>query len=169
MKTTISLLLYCALTFFTWAETRVQPPAATNLIGAWVGYQEDGLKFCRLELNADGKGFFASTVLDQPAQLHLVTEWSVNDFDIKLILTPVDDKKEPIFLRGQAGWRELKLEMGGILSGWQRKLNLIQEQPWLEKNKRVKEHIDKYRKEQAVEKKKQDAAKKSTESKSDQR
>ena len=169
MKTLICSLLFCALTLSTSADTRVQPPAATDLIGAWVGYQEVGLEFCRLELDADGKGFFASTVLDQPAQLHLVKDWSVNEFDIKLTLTPVDDKREPIYLRGQAGWDRMKLEMGGIRIGWKRELILVREQPWLEKNKRVQERIEKYRKEQAAEKKKQDANKKEAESKSDGR
>lgn len=169
MKTLICSLLFCALTFSTSADTKVRPPTASHLVGAWVGYDENGLNFCRLELNADGTGFFATTFVDDPAELHLVQEWSVNEFDIKLTLAPVDDKREPIYLRGGAGWDRMKLEMGGIRIGWKRELILVQEQPWLEKNKRVQERIEKYRKEQAAEKKKKDTNKKEAESKSDGR
>jgi hypothetical protein len=59
--------------------------------------------------------------------------------------------------------------MGGIRIGWKRELTLVAEQPWLEKNKRVQERIEKYRKEQAAEKKKQDANKNEALPKSDGR
>jgi hypothetical protein len=129
------------------ADQKVQPPDPRSIVGAWFGYDENRLNFCRLEFNADSKGFFAITFVDDPAELYRVEKWSLRDFDIKLDPTPVDQKAEPIYLKGTATLNQLTLELGGKRIQWHRKLILFNTRMFLSKNRRVEDRIEKYKQE----------------------
>jgi len=57
--TKLLLPALCVGTILTvLAEKRVAPPEPGDIVGTWMGFDQDLLTFCRLELHSDGKGFF---------------------------------------------------------------------------------------------------------------
>jgi hypothetical protein len=79
------------------ADKRATPPTAKELVGVWVGFDNDELTFTRLDLRADSAGFCArlspaDTILHhQGVHLYRVTEWSVNGWNIKIQMSPVSN------------------------------------------------------------------------------
>jgi len=131
------------------AEKKALAPDPKDIARAWFGIDQDRLTFCRLELNQDGKGLFSTTFVENPARLYVVEKWSLDGFNLTIDLKPVDEKAEPIYLKGLAGLPELVLEMGGTGDKtWKRQLRLFNEQDFLSKNERVKARIEKYKAEQ---------------------
>lgn len=143
-------LLICAFAVVVgvFAEQQMRPPTKVSLVGNWIGYDQDRLFFCRLELEEKGKGFFAKAYVDHPAVLYTVESWSLDAFELKISLLPVDRDAYPIYLKGSAGFSQLTLEMGEANSRWRRELTLFNERMLKAKSGRTLERIDKYKKEQ---------------------
>ena len=145
------LLLGAVVALFVRAEKSPLPPDPKILVGAWFGLDRDRLIFCRLELNSDGKGFCSTVYVNDPAELYVIKNWSLDRFNLNMDLVPVDEKAEPIRLKGGGGPPELVLEIGGMgEKTWKRELRLFKEQEFLSKNERAKERIAKYKTEQSV-------------------
>ena len=61
-------------------------------------------------------------------------KWSLDGFNLTIDLEPVDEKTEPIYLKGSRGLPELVLEMGGTGDKtWKRQLWLFNELDFLKK------------------------------------
>lgn len=146
-----SNLRRCALVCFTIvacstiASKVASPPEPHDLVGSWIGFEHDRLYFCRLELEASGKGYFAKMYTDNPALLYIVKSWSLSDRDLAIELLPVDEAAEPIYLKGAASRSEMLLEIGEPSTGWKRELRLFNEKQFMEKRDRTKQRIDKHR------------------------
>jgi hypothetical protein len=109
---------------------KATPPTAKDLIGVWIGFDQDDLAFTRLELRADSTGYCArvypaDTILHHyGAQLYRVDKWSIEGWNLTFELTPISSNAEPVYLKGQAGGiATLKLEIGGVKNKW--KLGLV--------------------------------------------
>ena len=106
MRTRLSLL-YGVLTLFfligpqtrsgVAQDKRATSPTAKDLVGVWIGFDNDQLTFTRLDLRADSTGFCArvsptDTILhDQGVHLYRITNWSVNGWDIEVQMSPVSN------------------------------------------------------------------------------
>lgn len=142
-------LLFCMIVWQTAsASKKVPPPEQKDIIGVWIGFDNDRLQFCRLELNSAGKGFCSTAFVENPARLYAITNWFIFDFNISIDLIPIDDEAEPIYMKGLAGQDLLVLEIGGKGQKWKRELRLFNEKQFLSKNQRAKERIEKYKKEE---------------------
>src|SRR4051812_4512755 len=93
IRTTCCLLIFI-VNQSGWASKPVPPPDRDALLGAWIGYDQDRLIFCRLELYKDGTGAASTCYLDDPAQLYLVTRWTLDGFKLEVNLTAVDKDAE---------------------------------------------------------------------------
>ena len=127
---------------FLFADSRVQPPAKSSVIGAWVGFDQDRLFFCRLELSAKDTGLFATTFVNNPARLYAVSAWKLDGFKLEISLDPIDKEAEPIFLKGDVEHPQLTLEFGGKNGEWKRKLVLFDEREFRTRNERLMRRIE---------------------------
>jgi hypothetical protein len=118
-------------------EKRAAPPAAKDLVGIWIGFDNDQLTFTRLDLRADSTGFCArvspaDTILhDQGVHLYRITKWSVNGWDIEVQMSPVSNATAVGYVSGRIGLASLRLTMGGPENGgWK-------EEPFLHPESRI--------------------------------
>lgn len=128
------LLLGCVLpTSLTCDGCKARPPKPEELVGVWIGFDEDELDFCRLDLRADTTGYCArvspaDTVLNEyGVEAYRVTHWTADDWKFIVSLTPLTTNAEPIYLRGHCYRPSLSLEVGGANGKWKRKLALYRE------------------------------------------
>jgi hypothetical protein len=141
---TILILMISA--YSTVADKRVPPPDKTDLIGAWIGFDQDRVIFARIELDTDGTGFFSTTFAkDSPAYLYAVRKWSMDTNELHVSLSPVDKEAEQIYARGVASANLIVLEIGGVNARWKSKITLYGEEDYTEKSARVKDRIATYR------------------------
>jgi hypothetical protein len=73
---------------------KAKPPTVKELIGIWIGFDDDQLTFTRLDLRADSTGFCArvspaDTILHhQGVHVYRVTKWSANGWNIEIHMSP---------------------------------------------------------------------------------
>src|ERR1700684_1237579 len=88
-------------------EKRATPPTAKDLVGVWIGFDNDQLTFTRLDLRSDSTGFCArvsptDTILhDQGVHLYRITKWSVNAWDIEVQMSPVSNATAIGYMNGR--------------------------------------------------------------------
>ena len=115
------------------AAKKATPPTAKELVGVWIGFDQDELTFTRLDLGADSTGYCArvspaDTILhDYGVQVYRVNKWSISGWSLTIDLTPVSSNAESVYLKGQAELASLKLEIGGAKHKWKRELLLSPE------------------------------------------
>jgi hypothetical protein len=129
------------------ADKLVAPPEPQDLVGEWFGYDQDLLRFCRLELYSEGKGLFCMTFVNDPPELYLIEKWSLTGNALDLDLKPLDLGAEAIFLKGAAGRHELALEIGGLGTKWKRKLSLFNGSEFQSRLQKTKDRMAKYKQE----------------------
>jgi hypothetical protein len=84
---------------------KAAPPTAKDLVGVWIGFDEDDLTFTRLELNADSTGYCArvspaDTLLHKyGVQVYRVDKWSIEGWSLAFELTPISSNAEEVYLR----------------------------------------------------------------------
>jgi hypothetical protein len=115
------------------ADKLARPPNPKELVGAWIGFDNDELEFTRLDLRSDFTGYCARL---GPADTELhglgvavyrVTKWDIDDWDFRISLTPLSTDAEPIELRGKYNGFSLHLELSGTNGKWNRSLVLNRE------------------------------------------
>lgn len=108
------------------------PPKREELVGAWIGYWEDG-EFTRLDLRADSTGFCAfvapveDITHDYGVQVYRITRWTLDGWRLVIALTPTESRLENVYLKGRVSGFALDLEVGGVDSKWKEKLVLNKE------------------------------------------
>lgn len=128
-------------------DKKARPPKPEELVGAWIGYWEDG-EFTRLELRADSTGFCAfvapveSTTHDYGVQVYRITRWTLDGWVIVMALTPTESRLENVYVKGRVGLYELELEVGGTNRKWKEKLVLNKESRIQASNLETKSKID---------------------------
>ncbi len=148
----LALSMLVVITAVTEAK-RAAPPTAKDLIGVWIGFDQDDLTFTRLELRADSTGYCArvspaDTILHgYGVQLYRVDRWSIEGWNLTFELTPISSNAEAVYLKGQAGGiATLKLEIGGLKNKWKLGLVLDPESRVQASNEETKRAIDAVRK-----------------------
>jgi hypothetical protein len=106
-------------------KKRAAPQTAKDLVGVWIGFDQDDLTFTRLELRADSTGYCArvspgeASLHSYGAQVYRVDMWSLKGWDLVVNLTPISSNAEPVYLKGHPGGiASLKLEIGGLKNKW---------------------------------------------------
>ena len=127
MKPKALLLLACFLaTDLSVAQKRMRPPDSSDLAGSWVGYEESGLDFYRLDLRPDGTGFLAVTYMAHPPEVHRVARDELQKFKVRFTLTPLSEVSEPLTLKGDFYYSAFELTVSGAHKlKWSRKLHLV--------------------------------------------
>jgi len=112
---------------------KAMPPKPDELVGVWIGFEQDELEFVRLDLRPDFTGYCArvspaDTVLhDYGVEAYRLTHWTLEDWKLIIGLLPIITNAEPIYLRGDYSGFSLDLEMGGTTNQWKRTLVLYRE------------------------------------------
>lgn len=144
-----TLTLLTLTTFIPAKEAKkATPPSAKELVGTWIGFDQDELTFTRLELHADSTGYLArvspaETILhDYGVQVYHVNKWSVTDWNVAIDLTPISSNAEVVYLKGRAGMADLDLEIGGLNKKWKLKVLLYPESRIEMSNRETKQAIE---------------------------
>jgi hypothetical protein len=134
-------------------DKRATPPTAKELVGVWIGFDDDQLTFTRLDLRADSTGFCArvspaDTILhDQGVHVYRITKWSVNGWDIEVQMSPVSNATAIGYVKGRIGLASLRLTMGGPENGgWKEEPFLHPESRMLISNQETRDRIEKVEK-----------------------
>jgi hypothetical protein len=113
------------------------PPTAKDLVGVWIGFDNDQLTFTRLDLRGDSTGFCArvspaDTILhDQGVHVYRITKWTVNGWDMEVQMSPVSNATAVGYVKGRVGLASLRLTIGGPENGgWK-------EEPFLQPESRI--------------------------------
>jgi hypothetical protein len=131
----------------TASAKEARPPKPEELVGAWIGFWEDG-EFTRLDLRADFTGYCAfvapaeSISHDSGVDVYRVTRWTVERWKFVVSLTPVDTRNGSIYLKGRVSGHALELEVGGTDGKWKQKLVLNKESRIQASNVETKEKIN---------------------------
>jgi hypothetical protein len=132
----VSVLLGTSLPLIDFTPTasakEARPPKPEELVGAWIGFWEDG-EFTRLDLRPDFTGYCAfvapveSISHNSGVDVYRVTRWTVERWKLIISLTPIDTRNGSIYLKGQIVGHALELEVGGTDGKWKQKLVLNKE------------------------------------------
>ncbi len=107
------------------------PPKPEDLIGVWVGFDNDELFFSRLDLRPDFTGFLARVSPNDTALHHYgvfayrVTKWTIDGWDFSASLTVETPGAESIHMRGRYNGFSLHVELSG--TSWVRNIILERE------------------------------------------
>jgi len=150
--TLIVLLLFVAHAAMG-EKKRAAPQTAKDLVGVWIGFDQDDLTFTRLELRADSTGYCArvspgnTSLHNYGVQVYRIDKWRVDGGNVILNLTPISSNAEPVYLRGRLGGiASLNLEIGSLNKKWKLRLVLNPESRIQASNRETKEAIDAVRK-----------------------
>ena len=72
------------------------PLRPSQLIGAWMGYDQDSVVFYRLLLENDGRGSCVVLCEDEFSGAYVVENWEVSGISLKLKLLPRTEKDEDL-------------------------------------------------------------------------
>ena len=126
------VILVIVMAYAVFADRPARIPKPIELAGTWIGFDDDELNFTRLDLRSDFNGYCArvspaDTVLhDYGVAGYRVTRWTLNNWNLKINLSPVTTNAEPIYLQGRYNGFSFQL-LVGVTNGWHRKLVLFQE------------------------------------------
>ena len=153
MKTSIQLFrwlltvaaLILALPAFT--ETRLRPPKASDVAGAWSGYSNHR-DFIHLEFDTNGGGYVSIAWLlpdDPPPEVYRITRWRLSDWSVEAEVEPSTRDAEPMRLRSiRYGHRSIDCEFG--TTNWNHRAELFRESDWQAQTKRAQSAIREARK-----------------------
>jgi hypothetical protein len=118
---------------------RAIPPSAEALAGAWIGYEDGGLYFYRLVLEAGGVGSCAVLYNDQTAEIYSVDNWRMIDGKLSLKLSPKSKGAEEISLTVKyVDALKIELVIDGVPQKWERKASLFNEREFLDRVKKIR-------------------------------
>ena len=113
-------------------------PTMADLAQVWLGGPPKGIEFLRLELDKEGVGLLTVQYLPHhPAVAYRVLKTSLSKYRVVFMLVPIDEKAEPIYLRGEAYPGTMYLKMGDPKGTWKRDILLQTEQSVLARQKAV--------------------------------
>jgi len=143
----VMAIVLVAVTSTTFADKKAIPPKPEDLIGVWVGFDDDELFFSRLDLRSDFSGYLArvsprDTILhDYGVFAYRVTKWTVDDWNFNINLTAATPKAESIEMRGLYNGFSLRLEISGANGLWKRNIILNREIRETAANRETREKI----------------------------
>jgi hypothetical protein len=131
------------------ANKRATPPTAKDLVGVWIGFDNDQLTFNRLDLRADSTGYCArvspaDTILhDQGVHVYRITKWSVDGWNIEIRMSPASNATGVAYVKGRIGLASLRLTIGGPENGgWKEEPFLHPESRIMTSNQETRDRIE---------------------------
>lgn len=106
------------------SQKKATPPTTEELACDWVGFDRGGSEFMRLELHADGSGYFALvspppfTSHDYGVQLYKVNNWKAVGWHIEFELSPLSANAERASMKADVVVSSLRLEVSGSTRRW---------------------------------------------------
>jgi hypothetical protein len=100
------------------------------LAGTWIGFDDDGLEFTRLDLRPDFTGYCArvspsySSLHEYGVQIYRVTHWTTDGWTFLIDMTAIHAIDTPLSMKGRIEMEALQLEVSAGTNGWTRKLEL---------------------------------------------
>jgi hypothetical protein len=140
------LIAYMFAALSTAKSNNLPPPEPKDIAGIWIGFDEDSLRFYRLELDQDHQGVCSVSFVGQPVTLYAIDKWSMDRFSLALEMSPIQTGVEAISITGEANRTLMSLLVKGTSVKWKRKLLLTREEELLLKNEAAKQAISTYRK-----------------------
>jgi hypothetical protein len=126
-------------------------PNVKDIATSWVGLDENGVDYCRIELSADGTGLLAvcSRSGDDNAILHRVSVWKIEGHTLTGKVEPID--RPTVFDSARIeGWaNSWQLDISIIGDQWQRRISFYRESEISRRSVRANERIERYRREDA--------------------
>ena len=133
------------------ATKKAAPPTAKELVGVWVGFDNDRLTFTRLDLRSASTGFCArvsptDTMLHpQGVHVYRILKWTVNGWNIEIQMSPLSNATNVGYVKGRIGLASLRLTIGGPESGgWKEEPFLYPEGRLLTSNQETKDKIERF-------------------------
>lgn len=130
-------------------DKKATPPNAKQLVGVWIGFDNDELTFTRLDLHADSTGFCArvspaDTILhDQGVHVYRVTKWDVRGWNIEIQMSPLSNATGVGYVKGRIGLASLRLTIGGSENGgWKQEPFLHPESRIMISNQETRDRIE---------------------------
>ena len=126
-------VLVALFAFIALAYKPADPPTPEQLVGVWIGFDDDDLTFTRLDLRPNSTGYCArvspadTSLHEYGVEGYRVKKWGMDKWKFSTTLAPATTNAEPIFLRGAYGIGSLRLEVGGSNGQWKRDLLLFRE------------------------------------------
>ena len=136
-----------ALAFkLAFAELRQQPTLSSELVGAWVGYEDGCVYFYRLVLETNNKGSCVVLFNDDPPDSYRVDEWRAIEGKLSLRLSPVTEDAEIIAITpSYLSALKMELVVRGVTNKWERKVSLYNERELLNRVNRTTKRPSKSR------------------------
>jgi hypothetical protein len=141
------VIFLLAVVIISVANKKATPPSANELVGAWIGFNNGGSEFTRLELYGDGSGFYAVVAPvnfishDYGVQLYKIRKWKIEGWRISFDLSPATSNPEPTNMTGQISLSSLNLEVRGAKLQWKRQSTLHMESLLDGSNKQTRDAI----------------------------
>ena len=126
------------------------PPKPEDLIGVWIGFDNDELFFSRLDLRSDFTGFLARVSPNDTVLHHYgvfayrVTKWTINGWNFNGELTAATPGAESIQMRGSYNGFSLHVELSGTI--WVRNIILERDVREAAANKETRAKIREFEK-----------------------
>jgi hypothetical protein len=123
------------------------PPKPEDLIGVWVGFDDDELRFSRLDLRSDFTGYLArvspsDTILhDIGVSVYRVTNWKVEGWNVSISLNAMTSNAESMQMRCRYNGSSLRLKISGTNGFWERNVILNREERETAANRETREKI----------------------------
>ncbi len=147
MMICVMAIILVSVASTAYAEKKAIPPKPEDLIGVWIGFDDDELVFSRLDLRSDFTGFLArlsprdAILHDYGAYAYRVTKWTVDDWNFIISLTAATPNAESIQIRGRYNGFSLRLEISGTNGLWKRNVILNREVRETAANRETREKI----------------------------
>ena len=141
------LVILAALSLSAEADAKKRArPTMECLAGVWIGGSPVQLEFMRINLDSSGKGLLTLQYIPgQAAEAYSLTIESLDGYEIRFNVIPIDEDAEPIYLKGKAFCGDLHLEFGRAgEQGWSRSIILDRYSQFLERLEAVEKRAREY-------------------------
>jgi hypothetical protein len=133
MKTTFCLLAAASfLTVGVLADRPVRTPTKAELVGSWVGYDDDYPYFYRLNLLEDGTG---RLILLRPAprtDIYNVNQWELSGSTLLMQISPESNSSETVTCSIKSfDYLRMTILIKGTTNRWERTASLLNEKKLL--------------------------------------
>ena len=142
----LTAIVLVSLVSTAYAKKAIRP-TPEDLIGVWVGFDDDELRFSRLDLRSDFTGYLArvspsDTILhDIGVSAYRVTNWKVEGWNVSISLNAMTSNAESMQIRCRYNGSSLRLKISGTNGFWERNVILNREERETAANRETTEKI----------------------------
>jgi len=118
--------------------------SSEDVLGAWLGFDQDGVTFYRIELDNSQTGVCAvSHPGNEEVEIYRIKQWTLDKGPLEMNLLPVTTGAEKIYFKELMYSRASKaqFEVGGINGRWKRVVVLCKEAEFEKRAKLTRQAI----------------------------